>query len=63
MSSPEIEERDHMEACLGSIEDNLQSIGARLNTYARDVCKRQGEATRSSIAICCMWLVRGRCTG
>jgi DNA helicase-2/ATP-dependent DNA helicase PcrA len=37
MSSPEIEERDRLEACLGSIEDNLQAIGARLNDYARDI--------------------------
>jgi hypothetical protein len=35
MSSPEIEERDHLEACLGSIEDNLQSIGAHLKAATR----------------------------
>ena len=37
MTSAETEERDHQNACLGTIQDNLRTIGARLKAYAQEI--------------------------
>lgn len=37
MNPAETEERDRLDACLGTIQDNLRTIGARLKAYAQEI--------------------------